>query len=257
MKNITRPEGSNYGGLHTIYFKQFFLVQNIPDAVESVVSDDITISDASLDWFEIDCIPGTLNFKEDPQGPDQYRQVITGQVRKDIPGVLHTFNEMARHRFILLARDNNKQLRIVGTLDQPATFSFVRDTKNDFTKSNHYQFTFEAVSAEPSYFYTGNYQVVDDETGSELFRDAKFITAFNELADDEYTTIIDAEAGYYTRHELENAADCEYEIDDVATSFPFLLQKGNTIRKRLKDAAGNYAREDITQPAKAILTGRR
>lgn len=86
------------------------------------------------------------NQRNSNQGPT-YEQSVSGNTPKMKPAVNLQFQEMANYRYILRLTDLNNQTWIIGTLDEPFTFSASATLGNNGS-TNQYTISFESSTSK-------------------------------------------------------------------------------------------------------------
>lgn len=97
----------------------------------------------------------TLRLSEIPEqtaAGTHFNSKISGFYPKIIPNVVSSFVKMKERMFVVAVLDNNKQLRLVGTKEQPLQFTFSLDTGANAATRNGITFEFTGQSILPSPF---------------------------------------------------------------------------------------------------------
>lgn len=96
---------------------------------------------------------GTFQFTEQKEVADNgvyYDTEIAGIIPKLEPVNDVLIEELDRGEWICLIKDNNGQLRLVGTNETPLRFDSGKDTGVTFTSRNNVKFSFKGKCATPS-----------------------------------------------------------------------------------------------------------
>lgn len=152
ITNFPEFDNESMGGNFTFQFIPVKYTQSMPENVGSVVASLPTpiTGKAILNGL---AIMDTLTFNEKQatqDAGDYFTTEIKGFVPKMDSTTLSLFNEMRRHRHIVMITDNNGKLRVCGTLNNGMEFKFDQDTKDTPAGSNGYSFIFTGKSTEPS-----------------------------------------------------------------------------------------------------------
>ena len=95
----------------------------------------------------------TFQFSEEKDTADNgvfYSTEVAGVIPKIDPGNEALVEELDRGEWIVLIRDNNGQMRLVGTAETPLRFDSGKDTGVSFTSRNNVKFAFKGKCATPS-----------------------------------------------------------------------------------------------------------
>lgn len=102
--------------------------------------------------------PSTLHFEEKPKkigGTTIYATEVSGFIPKDRPELLEEFFKLDKKRFVGFYLDNNGKVRIIGTVENPATFSLVKtDHKEVLTDRNEYSISLSIERSFPAFHYS-------------------------------------------------------------------------------------------------------
>lgn len=156
MNSFSEFDMESMGGVVEFNFSPIENIAIIPDAVNDCICTPITFTGANT-FFQGKALRNSLNFSEKQKitnAGESFVTEITGMVPKLTGSYLYLFNEMKRHRFVLLVTDNNGSLRLCGTKEKGMRFSFDQDSKNSPGQLSGFQFSFtiETEKASPFYF---------------------------------------------------------------------------------------------------------
>lgn len=149
MDNIYAFEGDNIGGLYQFKFIPYKDIAVLPTAVNGVITDNIILNNGKQ-WFSASMNLDTVAFDEVAQKENKglfFEQTLTGKIAKDDPSMATLLAEIyTTHKFIVIAIDNNGSQKVMGTLDSPAKFSFVRGTGDTASSFNGFKISFVSRS---------------------------------------------------------------------------------------------------------------
>jgi hypothetical protein len=118
-----------------------------PDGMEVTVT-----LDGGKVWFE-GISSEKLSYTEEPQETDHgdmYMATLRGFFPGDSEELLSYFVEMKQSRYLLKVKDNNGELRLMGTIEEAARF---RVTLLKDSEQNGYQYSFVAMHHDlPPFF---------------------------------------------------------------------------------------------------------
>lgn len=155
MNSFSEFEMESMGGVVGFNFSPIENIVTIPEVINDCIGTPITFS-GTFAFLTGIAIRDSLNFSEKQKIADageSFSTVITGMIPKLTKEYLYLFNEMKRHRFVVLVIDNNGFLRLCGTKDAGMRFSFDQDSKNTPGQLNGFEFSFSLDHSLPSPFY--------------------------------------------------------------------------------------------------------
>lgn len=131
-------------------------VATIPDVVLDQIGTAITLNSGAT-AFNIMATVGTVQWSETPQTVDgrlQYRSVFSFVIPKDRADVLNYAQHLNNRGVIAIVRDANGQSRLMGTVDEPATFRMAsRTLGNTDGQRNEHLYEIVLTSPKPVPFY--------------------------------------------------------------------------------------------------------
>lgn len=95
----------------------------------------------------------TFQFSEEKDTADNgvyYSTEVAGIIPKIEPGNEALIEELDRGEWICVIKDNNGQMRLVGSSETPLRFDSGKDTGVSFTSRNNVKFAFKGKCATPS-----------------------------------------------------------------------------------------------------------
>lgn len=147
--NFPRVDGeSNFVGYNFAAFIPISQIVDIGEAVNSVVTS-ITYTG---DWYACYSIQNKLIFKDEPEQTKsgvEYPINLQGEVPVDKPEFLTLFQNMVLDEFIVVLRDNNGRLKLLGTLENGLRFIYK-------TQGTGYVWEFKGKYDTPPPFFSGN-----------------------------------------------------------------------------------------------------
>ena len=251
MDSVRFDNTSNLGSLSKIYFIEIEKVVSEPRILNLVALDDITLDDGVF-WKEMYSTRNKAAFSETQQKEGAriaYLQTVQGYIPKANQALANNLANGKRQRYMVVAKDNNGQLRLIGSKDNPCLFNYSFTTNTAIAGGNGYSYTFTRLSREPAPGYDGLLNV----DGSIVYSEARrttIILIFAALADDVQTISIAAEqSGNYSIVETDdNITSSSFKINTVSESLPFNLVAGDDLEitiVRAVDALSNLKLKGI------------
>jgi hypothetical protein len=157
MNHFTNTDGQdNVPGLQLLQFIPVQHVSSIPTDENSVIYDEITVLPGK-GWFTGEFTPGKLDFgnemKNGPHGP-YHEIIVSGFHAHPSPAKLDNFRKMQLNRFIVLTKDYDNSMRLIGTRISACDFSFKESSGQlGGATIRGYDITFSAISDQPALYY--------------------------------------------------------------------------------------------------------
>jgi hypothetical protein len=171
FSNITRPRGSNVGGV----------VRILCSPVDNLVSTQIRVQrgtgyvnqpiqlKAGKNWLSIQHQPKSLVYSEKPQG-DLHASTLNLNIGKDTPELVDQLDRMRRQMWVVLVQTQNNEWLIVGTPTEPCKFYWEeRKPGKGPLDYNGYNLVFSVSRRIPAPFYRVYATFYIDENGFLVF----------------------------------------------------------------------------------------
>lgn len=162
MSNSLRPiDGPKLGGLEAVFFVLASALGALPDRDGLSLLGDLALLGAA-EWaqlpgriytpqLDVDAAPG-------PHGPS-YAHELKGFYGGDATAAAAQFAQLQGKRFVLLYRDYQGLLRLVGEPGIGLQLSYKLATGGKPSEPKGYAWTFKGVTPAPALFYTGAFAV--------------------------------------------------------------------------------------------------
>lgn len=157
MNSFTNTDGlDNLPGIKSLQFIPVQHVTDIPEDINSVVYDEITVKPGK-GWFTGEFTPGKLKFGDDSNivnhGP--FHEInVSGFHAFTSAAKLNNFKLMQMHKFIVLVEDYSDNTRIIGTLESPCDFTF-KESSGSYGNQQvrGYEIEFKTANEMPAFYY--------------------------------------------------------------------------------------------------------
>lgn len=208
MNHFVNTDGlDNVPGLKILQFIPVQHVASIPEDTASVVYDEIEVLPGK-GWFNGEFTPGKLEFGDEMQntshGPSHDLEV-NGFHANSSPGKLDNFRQMCNHKFIVLAEDEEGNVRILGTRESPCDFSYKETSGRQGDRVvKGYTISFKAVSDQPALYYDNDASPPEGTGFTIFYPDGETI----------YSFIPDPAGGTFTIPYSSNMIFKHYKSDD-------------------------------------------
>ncbi|NCC47023.1 MAG: hypothetical protein EOM16_08320 [Bacteroidia bacterium] len=159
MNSFPTPEIQIVGG------NQFFLFIPADNVSAIAIADGLQVKSQipiqeNTQWLLGYASPKSLSFSEKTLENDSgstFLSEITGFYPGLTPEALAYFSELKNGRYIVLLKDNNNHTRLVGTPDNPLSFSYDQASGQTPTDRPGFAFAFKGHSIHESPFYVVNH----------------------------------------------------------------------------------------------------
>jgi hypothetical protein len=148
-------EMDNQGGNLQFYYLPVNNVSLIPRAVNGTVLSEISLKDIA-NWFLGYSTNDLLSFESQLVSNEHgsyYENTVKGFYPKPSATFIEYLYDVRHRKFILLVMDSNGRLRIVGSVEQPCTLTFVEKTGTRAQDLPGVSFEFRCENYNPCYFY--------------------------------------------------------------------------------------------------------
>lgn len=215
-----------------------------PDA-DRIIQSDITL-EAGAAWKALPCTQDTVGYTEGMERNTQGEtttQRITGSLPKATPLRVNELNRMKSGRYLVLGKDMDGQQRLLGTLKNPARFSWSHSTGNGQDDGNKFDITFSAQHRDSAPYYQADADVYQYL----VIMVAYFADGENDISG-ETINIDDDMAAWYAEYSDENGnlGTVTFYKDDgssasdpfVEISLPFALVNGDILKPHRSNTSG-------------------
>jgi hypothetical protein len=232
MDSIKFDNTSNLGSLSKIYFIEIEKVATEPRVLNLVALDDIVLEEGEY-WKEMYSTRNKAAFSEPQQKEGSkiiYNQSVQGYIPKSSQALANNLANGKRQQYAVVAKDNNGELRWIGTKKNPCLFNYSFTTNAMITGGNGYTYNFYRRSHQPAPSYDGLLNVDGSVVFSETRRTTIILT-FTSLADDVQTITIKADqSGNYQSVEADsNITASSFKVNTIAAPLPFNLVAGDEL----------------------------
>jgi hypothetical protein len=163
MNAFPEPQfADNLGGCRQFQFIPVEDVISMPDHKDYVIIEPPVVKFGKT-FLIAYSTPKTLIFTEKQENNAAgtfFIQNITGFYPRVHPVVISLFKSMQNRKFLAVITDNNKYVRLAGSLEQPLEFRYSLSTGNTPTERNGISYEFFCQSPHPAFFYKP--QIIDE-----------------------------------------------------------------------------------------------
>ncbi|MGI4870979.1 MAG: hypothetical protein ACRYFX_07355 [Janthinobacterium lividum] len=157
MSTISSTEGPHLAGLQAVFFAPAAALTELPDVDGLALLGNLVLRTSSS-WSQLHGTIYTPALDVDAvatvHGPG-YDHALTGWLPGDQTDAARQFEAMQGRRFVLLYRDFEGVVRLVGDLRGGLEFSYKQATGNKPGEKKGYAWSFKGRTASPALFYAG------------------------------------------------------------------------------------------------------
>lgn len=155
MEVILALTGKARGGVrcHQIEIIEARGTSQMPDNFLSFFAEEI---ETTADWYTQKATKDTIHFSEgqvEIDGAQFYSAQMKIAFKKDNAELMKKVRLISRLGLMIRWRDNNGTIKLMGTSDNPARFTFLRDNKNSSPQSNVIEGIYKVISRNPVLAY--------------------------------------------------------------------------------------------------------
>jgi hypothetical protein len=160
LRNLDQFFADNTGGVEALWYADLADVLSVPDPDTALITESVVLRPGAT-WYQLVATRTTLGFtqpsKADRHGP-YWQPLLKGVLAKATPELAQGLEALDGRRLLVLYRDNNGLVWLVGQYDEPLKFSEKYDA-GTVTARNNYDFTFSGETTRRARPYQGIWQV--------------------------------------------------------------------------------------------------
>lgn len=171
LRNLDQYFADNTGGVEALWYADVADVLSVPNPDTALITESVVLRPDCY-WYQLVATRTTLGFtqpgKEDRHGP-YWQPNLKGVLAKATAVLAQGLEALDGRRLLVIYRDHNGLVWLVGTLDEPLKFSDKYDAGTT-TARNNYDFSFSGETTRRARPYEGTWQVsgIGLESGVQL-----------------------------------------------------------------------------------------
>jgi hypothetical protein len=171
LRNIAQERGlDNLSGIEAAWYTYAADLLDFP-AEGPLPIGQLTLR-AGATWYQLVSIRDTVRYKQTPKDlgrhGESYTQKLTGTLARHTAELAQGLEALAGQELVLLYRDRNGQVQLVGTPAEPLTWGDAYDTGESYQQRNNYDWTLTGETPRRARPYLGTWQVGSVGLGSVL-----------------------------------------------------------------------------------------
>ena len=161
LRNLAQEPADNLGGIEALWYAR------AADLVGFEEFSDLAIAQLSLRpgacWYQLVSTRQTVRYKQTPKDlgrhGDSYAQKLIGTLARHSGELAEGLEAVERQELVVLYRDRNGEVQLVGTPEQPLTWSDAYDSGQDVLTRNNYDWTLSGETPRRARPYRGTWEV--------------------------------------------------------------------------------------------------
>jgi hypothetical protein len=162
LRTIEQVPGDNLGGIDALWYAR------VTDLLDYDPLGDLPITQLTLRpgafWYQLVSTRGTVRYKQTPKDlgrhGQSYTQKITGTVSRHSAELAQGLEALEGQELVVLYRDHNGQVQLVGAPEQPLAWSDSYDAGEvSASQRNNYDWTLASETPRRARPYLGTWQV--------------------------------------------------------------------------------------------------
>jgi hypothetical protein len=160
LRNIAQTFDDNLGGIQAAWYALATDLVDFPTSGELVI-DQLTLQPGAT-WYQLVSTRGTVRYKQTPKDLGRhgtsYTQKITGVLPRHTAALAQGLESLDGQPLVLLYRDLNGQVQLIGTPEQPLAWTDAYDV-GDQSNRNNYDWTLAGETPRRARPYAGTWEV--------------------------------------------------------------------------------------------------
>lgn len=173
LRNVAQERGlDNTGGIEAAWYALASDLVDFPDPDLGPLPIGQLNLRAGASWYQLVSIRDTVRYKQTPKDLPRhgtsYTQKLTGTLARHTAELAQGLESLEGQELVLLYRDRNGQVQLVGTREQPLIWGDAYDSGEMPAQRNNYDWTLTGETPRRSRPYLGTWQVGSVGLGSLL-----------------------------------------------------------------------------------------
>ena len=161
LRNIAQEPGENMSGIEAAWYTLASDLVDFP-ALGDLPIDQLQLR-AGAFWYQLVSIRDTVRYKQTPKDLGRhgtsYTQKFTGVLARHTTELAQGLEALEGQELVLLYRDRNGYVQLVGTPAQPLAWTDAYDSGESYQQRNNYDWTLLSETPRRARPYRGTWQV--------------------------------------------------------------------------------------------------
>ncbi|MVN77730.1 hypothetical protein GO988_15460 [Hymenobacter sp. HMF4947] len=161
LRNVAQPPDENTGGIEALWYALASDLVDFPAEGELVI-DQLTLQPGAY-WYQLVSTRGTVRYKQTPKDLGRHgtsqTQKLVGVLARHTPDLAKGLEALEGQPLVVLYRDFNGHVQLVGTPEQPLAWTDSYDSGQDPNQRNNYDWTLAGETPRRARPYLGTWEV--------------------------------------------------------------------------------------------------
>ncbi|MGI4759897.1 MAG: hypothetical protein ACRYF0_04270, partial [Janthinobacterium lividum] len=161
LRNVVQAPEDNLGGIEALWYAR------VSDLLDFDALGELPIAQLELtpgaSWYQLVSTRGTVRYKQTPKDlgrhGESFTQKLVGTVSRHSAELAAGLEALERQELVVLYRDFNGQVQLVGTPEQPLKWTDAYDSGQDALTRNNYDWTLAGETPRRARPYLGTWTV--------------------------------------------------------------------------------------------------
>lgn len=162
LRNIEQTPDDNLGGVEALWYTRAADVLNFPDRGTLVIGQTLALRTGAY-WYQLVSVRHSTRYKQTTKAVgrhgESYQQALQGTLARHTAALAAGLEAMEGQALVVLYRDRNGEVQLVGTPEQPLTWKDAYDSGADPGNRNNYDWTLSGETSRRARPYLGSWEV--------------------------------------------------------------------------------------------------
>lgn len=161
LRNLAQAPADNLSGIEAAWYA---LASDLVgfDPLSELPLDQLTLQPGAF-WYQLVSVRQSVRYKQTskdlPRHGTSFTQKLTGTLARHTSELAQGLEALDGQELVLLYRDLNGQVQLVGTPEQPLTWTDAYDSGETYAQRNNYDWTLAGETPRRARPYLGTWQV--------------------------------------------------------------------------------------------------
>ncbi|MDO7853169.1 hypothetical protein [Hymenobacter convexus] len=162
FRNVVQEPADNLGGIEALWYARAADLLHFPALGELAITENLQLAPGAF-WYQLVSVRHTVRYKQTPvalaRHADVYGQALTGTLARHTAALAAGLEALAGQELVVLYRDRNGEVQLVGTPEQPLSWKDTYDSGLDALTRNNYDWTLSGQTPRRARPYLGTWDV--------------------------------------------------------------------------------------------------
>jgi hypothetical protein len=162
LRNVAQEPDDNLSGVAALWYARAADILNFPAWGDLAITQNLELVDGAS-WYQVVSVRQTVRYKQTPKDlgrhGESYTQALTGTLARHTAPLAAGLEALAGQDLVVLYRDRNGEVQLVGTPDEPLRWKDSYDTGLDAGTRNNYDWTLSGETPRRARPYRGTWEV--------------------------------------------------------------------------------------------------